>query len=141
MSGPEDRPEELLHGLPVALGGVHVVATVVGYCEAMVGRIGLDGVDYPRLGQRRLQQLFLLVGEGLVLDRPGHIDAGLYPARLVVRAVRVVGLGEVATVEGGCRSDALPETPGDEQREPASHAVPGAATATGLLLGQRVEVP
>src|ERR1035438_8435960 len=67
------------------------------------GLIGLDGVDDPGLAQGLLQQILLLVGERLVLNRPRHVHGGLDGARLVVGAVRVVGLGEVPTVEGGCR--------------------------------------
>ena len=55
--------EELLGGLPVTIGGGWVVARVVGDGEAVVGLIGLDGVDNPGLGERLLQQVLLLVGE------------------------------------------------------------------------------
>ena len=106
----------------------------------MVGLIGLDGVDDPGLAEGFLQQILLLVGERLVLNRPRHVHGGLDGARLVVGAVRVVGLGEVPTVEGGCRSDAITQVRSGDEREPAAHAVAGGADAARPLLGQGFKV-
>ena len=85
----------------MALDGVGVVAPVVGYGEAMMGLIGLDGVHDPGLGERLLQEILLFFGERLVLDGATHIHGGLDFTRLVVRAVGVVSVGQIPSMEGG----------------------------------------
>jgi hypothetical protein len=124
----------------VAFGGGFVVARIVGDGEAVVGRVGLDGVGDSGLGQDFFQELLLLVGERLVLYCPGHVDGGLDGGRLVVGAVGVVLLGDVPSVEGsGCR-DRLAQIGRGDERQPAAHAVPGGPDTARLLLGHRVEV-
>ena len=43
-------------------------------------------------------------------------------------------------MERRCRSDALVQARGADERESAAHAIPGGADAARLLLGQRVQV-
>jgi hypothetical protein len=51
----ENRSEELLGGLPVALRSVCVIARIIGNGETVMGVIGLDGMNDPGLGERLLQ--------------------------------------------------------------------------------------
>ena len=106
-SGGEHGPEQVLHGLPVTLGGRLVVSGVVGHGEAVVRWIGFDRVGDASLGQALFEEVLLLVGKGLVLDGAGDVDRGLDGAGLLVRAIGVVVLGDVAAMErGGCRRSA-----------------------------------
>src|SRR2546430_17693717 len=93
MLGSERRTEEVLHGLPVTLGGSFVVAGVVWDSEAVVGGGCLDRMGDTCRGQRLLETVLLLVGEQLVLNRPGHKDGGLDGARVVVGAGGGILLG------------------------------------------------
>ena len=58
----------------MTLGGGLVVAGVVWDSEAVVGGVCLDRMGDTYLGQRLLETFLLLVGERLVLNRPGHVD-------------------------------------------------------------------
>ena len=95
-------------GSPWPASGVRrrlVVARVVGDGEAVVGGVRLDRVGDSGLGERLLEEVLLLIGKRLVLDRPGHVDGGPDGGRFVVGAVGVVLLGDVPAVEGGGRRD------------------------------------
>ena len=89
-SALQRRIEQRQHGLPMALAGGDVVDGKVGEHPAVAGGIGLDFVVDAGVGQRFLEALLHLIGEGLVLDCARDVEARLHPRRehLPYRGIR-----------------------------------------------------
>ena len=83
---------------------------LVGYGEAVVGRVELDGVVDAGRGERVVEQVGLFGGEGGAFLCAGDVDGGADVVGGQVRAGWLVGDGESAAVEGGRCRDRVAES-------------------------------
>src|SRR5580693_3605582 len=82
----EMGPVEPVERFPVPRARSRVIGRIVGHSESVPGGVELDGVVDSGLGERAVQQLGLLGGEGAVVRGAGHVDRGGVPVRQEVGA-------------------------------------------------------
>lgn len=90
----------------MTLFACRVVDGNIAKYPALPGGVGLDNVIYAGLRERIFEALLHVVGETLVLDRAGHVDAGAHARGESMRAIGSIGR-QPAGMEGGSRGEAI----------------------------------